>query len=238
MTIRVCVIDDDQEILDFFKHVSNEISQAKFDLITNEISELISHLESTSETDLVIIDVNMPQFNGFDVAEYIKMHYASTSIIFMSYFPEYALGGYKYYPADFLVKPINILRLKSTLNLINNHKSKRKKKIGINSNGKIHLVDVDNILYIEKVGRKTCINLENKKIIECNQGLTVIEEMLKESNFFRSHQSFLVPLDKIEEVIQDTYMKSYNLKIKNCQRAINVSRNKYRELKELLTFVL
>lgn len=138
---------------------------------------------------------------------------------------------------DFMVKPVNLLRLKSTVSLVNNHKSRRKKKISISSNGKIHLIDIESILYIEKVGRKSCINLENGRIIECNQGLTILEEMLKDSNFFRSHQSFLVPLDKIEEVIQDTYMKSYNLKIKDCPKTINVSRSKYRELKEQLTFI-
>ncbi|WGD90646.1 LytR/AlgR family response regulator transcription factor [Bacillus subtilis] len=237
MTVRICVIADDQEILNFFKKISNEISQARFDLITSKISDLISHLESTQEVDLVIIDVNMPQNNGFDVAEYINIHYPFTSIIFMSYLPDYALDGYKYYPMDFMVKPVNLLRLKSTVSLVNNHKSRRKKKISISSNGKIHLIDIESILYIEKVGRKSCINLENGRIIECNQGLTILEEMLKDSNFFRSHQSFLVPLDKIEEVIQDTYMKSYNLKIKDCPKTINVSRSKYRELKEQLTFI-
>ncbi|XOT28002.1 LytR/AlgR family response regulator transcription factor [Bacillus subtilis subsp. subtilis] len=128
MTVRICVIDDDQEILNFFKKISNEISQARFDLITSKISDLISHLESTQEVDLVIIDVNMPQNNGFDVAEYINIHYPFTSIIFMSYLPDYALDGYKYYPMDFMVKPVNLLRLKSTVSLVNNHKSRRKKR--------------------------------------------------------------------------------------------------------------
>lgn len=85
MNIDRQIIDDDQEILNFFKKISNEISQARFDLITSKISDLISHLESTQEVDLVIIDVNMPQNNGFDVAEYINIHYPFTSIIFMSY---------------------------------------------------------------------------------------------------------------------------------------------------------
>jgi DNA-binding LytR/AlgR family response regulator len=241
LTVRICVIDDDQDILDFFKEVSDSISHARFELITREISELISHLESVNEVDLVIIDINLKQSSGFDLAEYLKEYYPSISIMFMSSYTEYALDGYKFYPIDFLVKPINILRLKSAVELLRNHKafSKRNnKKIGISSSGKIHLVDVDSILYIEKVGRKSCINLENGKIIKSSQCLMTLEEMLKGSNFFRTHQSFLVPLDKIEEIIQDTYMKSYNLKIKNCKKIINVSRNKYRELKELLTAVI
>ena len=103
------------------------------------------------------------------------MHYPFTSIIFMSYLPDYALDGYKYYPMDFMVKPINLLRLKSTVSMVNNYKNKRKKKISISSNGRIHLIDIESILYIEKVGRKSCINLENGRIIECNQGLTILE---------------------------------------------------------------
>lgn len=130
MTVRICVIDDDQDILDFFKEVSDSISHARFELITREISELISHLESVNEVDLVIIDINLKQSSGFDLAEYLKEYYPSISIMFMSSYTEYALDGYKFYPIDFLVKPINILRLKSAVELLRNHKafSKRNNK--------------------------------------------------------------------------------------------------------------
>lgn len=62
---------------------------------------MISHLESVNEVDLVIIDINLKQSSGFDLAEYLKEYYPSISIMFMSSYTEYALDGYKFYPIDF-----------------------------------------------------------------------------------------------------------------------------------------
>ncbi|USK36633.1 LytTR family transcriptional regulator DNA-binding domain-containing protein (plasmid) [Bacillus sp. F19] len=80
--------------------------------------------------------------------------------------------------------------------------------------------------------------MEGAEPINCNDNLGVLEQVLGSKGFYRTHQSYLVPLSKIEEILPDNYMKSYNLKLKNCPAKIEVSRTKYKELKKELQKIL
>lgn len=204
---------------------------------TTESSKLIDFVIENENIDVVLLNVNAPNSSGFDIAEFIKTKYPSMKIIFTSTCKEYAFQGYKYYPEDFLVKPINIVRFKKTLHYISEKIVKshnRPKKIGVKSNGIFHLIDIEQILFIERKGRKTFIHLEKQAIVECNESIKQLEELLDMTKFFRTHQSFIVALDKIEEIHKDLYTKAYNIKIKNSHQIVNLSRNKYVELKKYL----
>jgi two-component system LytT family response regulator len=204
---------------------------------TTESSELIDFVNDHESIDIVLLDVSPPNSSGFEIAEFIKIKHPTIAIIFTSTCKEYAFQCYKYYPVDFLVKPINIVRFKKTLHYISEKIVKsyhQPKKIGVKSNGIFHLIDIDRILFVERKGRKTFIHLENEAIVECNESIKQLEELLDMTKFFRTHQSFIVALDKIEEIHKDLYTKAYNIKIKNSKQIVNLSRNKYVELKKFL----
>jgi two-component system, LytTR family, response regulator len=202
-------------------------------LATTEVTDLFSLIDLNGAVNVVLLDVNMPVANGFDIAQYIKDKSASIKIIFMSANPDFALQGYKYYPEDFLIKPINLVRFKQTLERIQTTGTRRK-KIGVKEQGRLRLVDTSLILYIERKGKKTLIHLDDQSVIVCSESLNRLEDMLKEELFYRTHQSYLVPIDKIETIEQDTFMKSYNVQLKNCQTIINLSRHKYSQLKLIM----
>jgi two-component system, LytTR family, response regulator len=207
-----------------------ELSNINVIFASSDINGFFSILEKGKTINLVLLDINMPMANGFDIAEYIREVDPSIKIIFMSAYHDFAVKGYKYYPEDFLIKPLNFVRLKQTLDRLQLAKGKRR-KIGVKEAGKLFLVDIPLILFIERKGRKTIIHLENQSKIICNESLNRLEEMLKDENFFRTHQSYLIPFDRIESIEQDNFMKSYNVKLKNCDIPISLSRHKYSHLK-------
>lgn len=202
-------------------------------LATTDINELFSLIDKKGAINVVILDINMPVANGFDIAQYIREKTSSIKIIFMSAHPDFALQGYKYYPEDFLTKPINLVRFKQTLERLQ-LTGIRRRKIGVKEQGKLCLVETSLILYIERKGKKTFIHLDDQTTIVCSEGLNKLEDMLKEEMFFRTHQSYLVPLDKIESIEQDTFMKSYNIRLKNCNNLVNLSRHKYGQFKLIM----
>jgi two-component system, LytTR family, response regulator len=224
------VIDDEEMILEQVGEITEKLPETKLVLSTTDVTDLFSLVDKKGAVDVVMLDINMPVANGFDIAQYIKEKAPSIKIIFMSANPDFALQGYKYYPEDFLTKPINLVRFKQTLERIHST-GVRMKKIGVKEQGRFRLVDTSLILYIERKGKKTLIHLDDQSVIGCSESLNRLEDMLKDDMFYRTHQSYLVPIDKIESIEQDTFMKSYNVRLKNCPTIINLSRHKYSQLK-------
>ncbi|MDF9761634.1 two-component system LytT family response regulator [Peribacillus simplex] len=231
--IRLAVIDDQEPILNEIKGFINNFPNVDMILSTTDASELFSSIDQGLIIDVILLDINMPVYNGFDIAHYLKESHPQIKIIFMSAYQDFALQGYKYYPEDFLTKPINIVRLKQTLDRLS-YTHKKARRIGIKTNGKIFLVDTSSILYIEKKGRKTFIHLKDAETVECSEGLNKLEDILNQCNFYRTHQSYLVSIDKIEYIESDNYMKSYNVKLHHCNHKITLSRHKFTALKNLI----
>jgi len=231
--LRILVIDDDLHILEQIEKFLINIPYIE------PISFLQDGLKVTSfvdRLDIVILDINMPTVNGMELANYFNRNYPNVKIIFMSAFSEYAIQAYEFYPLDFLTKPISFLRLEQTLRNLSKEINQDDKlvKIGIKVNSSMKFIPVDEIVFVERMQRKTKIVLDDGTEIETNESLTDIEKKLRRNGFYRSHQSYLIPLNKIEEISPDDYMSSYNIKIKKSTELIKVSKHKYRALKDAL----
>ena len=111
----------------------------------------------------------------------------------------------------------------------------KSKKIGINAEGGYQIVDVDSILYIEKKGRKIYINTKGKKSLVSKYNLTQLEEILQPHEFFRCHQSFIVPIRKIRYVKNNQFGKTYSIILRESYDEIPLSRSKHAEIKERLS---
>jgi two-component system, LytTR family, response regulator len=231
--LNIAAIDDDITILNQITEFVEILPKTNLVIATSDIYEFFTILDKDDKINVVLLDINMPIVNGFEIAQYIKNKFPPIKIIFMSAFPDYAIQGYQYYPEDFLTKPFNWVRFKQTFERLQLTGTKLR-KIGIKEQGKFSLVDISQILYIERKGKKTLIHLDDQSEVVCNETLNRLEDMLKDESFFRTHQSFLVPIEKIESIEQDTFMKSYNVRLNNCTTIINLSRHKYSQLKLLL----
>ncbi|WP_044894914.1 LytR/AlgR family response regulator transcription factor [Bacillus alveayuensis] len=236
--LNVVVIDDDEVILEYIEEllkVSNDFYIV--DLLTDG-SKIFDVLRN-NKVDVVILDIEMPTMNGMEIGEFINDHYPHIKIIFMTGHSKYALEGYKYYPFDFLVKPINPLRLNKTLKKIvsqnvNNDIQNQGIQIGIKVKKGFVLVNIDEISYIEKQGRKVHLYLKGNKSMEISDNLKVLEEKLIHYGFYRPHQSYIIPLNNVRGIVSDEFMNSYNILLKDNDTLIKVSRLKYKELKERL----
>lgn len=245
--IKTIVVDDD--------HLSAEATIAalrKFpyiqiiDYIDNS-SELMTKL-SSSEVELLILDIEMPHNNGLDIASYVKKKHPMIEIIFCTGHAYFAADCYDFEPVDFVTKPLNTARIQRALERaqrklrntiseidINDKPAEAKsKKIGINMEGGYQIIDVDSIQYIEKRGRKIYINTKGKKSLVSKYNLTQLDEILAPHDFFRCHQSFIVPIKKIRYVKSNQFGKTYSIILKESYDEIPLSRAKHAEMKEKL----
>ena len=149
---------------------------------------------------------------------------------------------------DFITKPINTARIQRAIeraekrlrntigefNVDKKNEAPKSKKIGINVEGGYQILDVDNILFIEKRARKIYINTKGKNSLVSKYNLTQLEEILAPHDFFRCHQSFIVPIKKIKYVKSNQFGKTYSIILKESYDEIPLSRSKHAEIKEKL----
>ncbi|MGG3805426.1 LytR/AlgR family response regulator transcription factor [Metabacillus fastidiosus] len=237
MSIKVLLVDDDQSCIDTLKM---NLSSFSFINIVGECNsaEVAIRFLRENEADLLFLDIEMDGISGLEFAKHLQTAYPQILIIFVTGHPGFAIEGYEAHPIDFLTKPINILRLEKSLTRVREMMSSRiaakGKKIGIKIAGGIQIINVNDILYIEKQGRKISIVCHNNEIFHSNETMQNLEALFSDFGFFRSHQSFLVPIQKIKAIYPDSFTRSYSIQLTNDEKIIPLSRNKYNELKELI----
>lgn len=244
--IRTIVVDDEHQSAEATIAILKQFPVIDvIDYIDNS-PELISKLPET-DVELLILDIEMPYNNGMNVASYVKKKYPNIEIIFCTGHAYFAADCYDFEPVDFITKPINTPRIQRALEraekrlrntisefAVTEKQEVKSKKIGINVEGGYQILDVENILFIEKRARKIYINTKGQKSLVSKYNLTQLEEILSPHDFFRCHQSFIVPVKKIRYVKSDKFGKTYSIVLKESYDEIPLSRGKHAEMKEKL----
>lgn len=237
MLIKTVIVDNDKNCINILKKELQSFPFIKIEGELNNPKDVIGFLQN-NDIDLLFLDIEMGQIHGIELARHIKSIYPNILVIFVTGHTEFALEGYEVYPVDFLIKPINTLRLERSLNKVKEIKSarliKNDYKIGINVDSGIKMVNISDILYIEKQGRKVSIICKNNEIIYSKESMKNLEVLFSSFDFYRPHQSFLVPIKQIKSIYPDKYTRSYVIQLFDSKTNIPVSRNKYPLLKEVL----
>ncbi|MCG3087951.1 LytR/AlgR family response regulator transcription factor [Sporosarcina cyprini] len=237
MNARTLIVDDDRSCIDALK---NYLASYPFLSVLGEVNsseDALVFLENNS-VDLLFLDIEMGGMDGIEFAHRVESLYPKLMIVFVTGHPQFALEGYEVHPVDFLTKPVNPVRLKKALGKVeerlNESQLPRDAKIGLNVPGGIHMIMVSDIQLIEKKGRKIYVESKEGARYETRETMKKLEEILIPFEFFRTHQSFLVPLRSIESITPDTFSRSYSVHLTGYQGLVPLSRKNYNELKDKL----
>ncbi len=152
------------------------------------------------QVDLIFLDIQMPEMTGI---EFLKTIPQSPVIIFTTAYTEYAIEGYQFEVADYLLKPFSFDRFLQAVNkakkfimLQQSQTADTKNYLVVKSDHRIFKIDYQDILYIE--GLKEYVSIytrENKRIITL-MALKRLEDALPD-NFIRVHKSYIVSFQRI-----------------------------------------
>lgn len=238
MQIDVLIVDDDQTSIDI---LSGYLQSYPFINVMGKVNngkEAIDFLRE-HEIDLLLLDIEMDGVTGLELARHVQKMYPTVSIIFITGHAGFALQGYEAHPVDFLTKPIDIFRLEIALNKVREKREqtvgiKKDQKIGIKVANGIQIINVNDILYIEKKGRTISTYSKNNESFRSSDTMKNLETIFLPFEFYRPHQSFLIPIHQIKAIYPDTYSRSYSIDLFDSATRIPLSRNRYGELTELL----
>lgn len=155
-----------------------------------------------SMPDLLFLDVQMPEYDGFDVLELLGSDAPST-IIFVTAHDEYALHAFDAGALDYLLKPFDdarfqraLQRAKDKLALYTAQQRIRPDRLVVKSPGQVLFLNVTDIDWIEAADYYACIHVGEQTHI-MRRTLQELERDLGEDQFIRIHRSVIVNLARI-----------------------------------------
>ncbi len=232
--LQILVLDDEpMALLESVQKLSLYIPERNIHRASNAVETM--RILKTMPIDIAFIDAEMPDTDGFTVAEYIKNTQPKTQIVFLTGHTELAAKSYDYEPLDFLTKPVDALRLKKTFDRYlarRTPQAKQKERIAVETTTGFVLISPEDIHYIARESRKTVIHCASGDYA-VRYSLDEMEATFEEFDLFRCHQSYLVPLGRIVSVSQADFGKTYYACLTDGQK-IPVSHNKFAALKKHL----
>ncbi|HWW70194.1 MAG TPA: LytTR family DNA-binding domain-containing protein [Duganella sp.] len=197
--------------------------------------------------DLVILDIQMPKLDGFEVAELAG---AKTRYIFATAFDQYAIKAFEFHALDYLLKPFSQQRFDQALaharanvgkgapdaavdNMVREAAARNKPlgRVLIRDGAKVHVIGSDKIDYVEAQDDYVQIRSEGKSYLK-NQRLTELEGQLDGEQFLRIHRSYLVNIARVERIEQAT--KDSHVAILKDGGRLPVSRSGYQKIRAAL----
>lgn len=157
-----------------------------------------------SDYDLVFMDIELPVFNGMEVARQLREIDTVVTLVFVTNMEQYAVSGYEVDAIDFVVKPINYNRFSSMMRRALRHSARRaEKEIVIQNTGFMVRLRASQIYYIEIRDHLLIYHTEQGNL-EAWGKLSELEEELAPHGFARCSNAHLVNLRHIVSVEGNT----------------------------------
>jgi len=207
--IRCIAVDDETPALDILE---DNISRVPFLQLVKKCKNAYQAMEVLRQEpiDLLFLDIEMPGVSGLRL---LKDMVEKPMVIFITAYRKYAADGYDLDVLDYLVKPVSFERFQRAANKALEYQELRQREkvsleyIFIQSEYKLTKVFVHEILYIEGLGNYIKLYLTGtSRPILSKLSMKAIGEKLPAGKYSRVHKSFIVMMDKISSVHNDSIM--------------------------------
>ncbi len=158
----------------------------------------------SNTVDLVFLDINMGGLSGIQLLE---TSIVKSQVIITTAYHEYALKGYEFNVADYLLKPFTFERFvqavaKAQDNLVKKISTEEKKFIFIKTEYRLEKIVLSDVIYIEGMRDYRKIHTIDKKIMTL-QTFKELEQEIPAHIICRVHKSYMVAIDKIDSIEKD-----------------------------------
>ncbi len=170
--------------------------------------------------DLVFLDVQMPEMDGFAVLDQISSE-AMPAVIFVTAFDQYAIKAFEVFALDYLLKPFDRERfakalargrvecerrsatdLSARLRSVLDEWKQRKPhldRLVIRSSGRVFFLRVDELDWVESAGNYVRLHAGREEYLY-RETMSRLEALLDPEKFARIHRSTIVNLERVKEL--------------------------------------
>jgi two-component system LytT family response regulator len=241
--LRVVVVDDEEPARLALRHDLEAIDGVE---IVAECANGFDAVKVVAEArpDVLLLDVQMPKLDGFEVLELIE---ADVAVIFVTAYDEFAIRAFDVHAVDYLLKPFSRERLADALARARERRERPRPtaaalratrapgapldRVVIRDGAQVHVVAVGKIDYVEAQDDYVGIHASGKTWLK-EQTLSTLEAQLDARRFVRIHRSYVLNIERLARV--ELYAKDSRLAILHDGTQLPVSRSGYQRLQALL----
>jgi two-component system, LytTR family, response regulator len=213
--MKAILIDDERDALEMLEWIIKKNSP-EVEIIAMCDSAL-DGLEKIKDLkpELVFLDIEMPQLNGFDLLERLGKY--DFEVIFTTAYNQFAIKALKICALDYLLKPIDNEELKAAVKKAISRKSKvsseqlemlmsyfkpekpKIRRVALTASDHLVFVDTNDIVYCESDSNYTTFFLAKGEKVMISKTLKDVEEILEGADFFRVHASYLINMKHVSK---------------------------------------
>lgn len=178
--------------------------------------------------DIAFLDISMPFKTGIEVAEQCLQNRCPTLLILVTAYPEYALQAFEFNVCDYLVKPLNVDRLKETIKrlqtrlLLIEAETESLQYLTVQKGIKNQLLQIEEVAYFSSDQKYTKVVCQDNTFL-IRKSLTELESELDNKQFWRIHRNSIINIKQIKES-KKTVTGRLQLSFKNNSDKLIVSR--------------
>jgi two-component system, LytTR family, response regulator len=213
--IKILIVDDEEEVRDLLKILLRNYPDSEIVGEASNVDEAVRHTFH-HQPDMVLLDIQMPQKDGFTYLSEIRERSLHPGIIFVTAFENFAIKAIRSAAFDYLLKPINKVELFNALDRykqkIAEHRSSdisellehlnrsKHARLRLNTRSGYFFVDPEEIAYCEADGNYSYIWLTNGKKEITTMSLGNIEKYIENESFIRISRSYIVNMNYVSRV--------------------------------------
>jgi two-component system LytT family response regulator len=227
--LRLLIVEDEPPAR---RRLRSLLQQHEDVLVVGEAThggEAVALIQS-EQPDVVLLDVELPVANGFEVIDAISPT-GMPDVIFVTAYDHYAIRAFEVHALDYLLKPVDPDRLTTALDRARaRHRSSRPestlglameeirqlpvfRRIPVRHGHRILFVDIADIDYIQAEGNYVLVRARGTSYL-VRETLNAFEGRLRPHGFLRIHRGILVQSDRIAE-LQSLFHGEYSVKLKD-----------------------
>lgn len=173
------------------------------------------------QPDVVFLDIEMPNMNGFQMLEALGNEDLHFTLIFTTAYDKFAVRAFKYSAFEYLLKPIDDDELVATVQKLQKRITSAQQlqylkhnlypkpdisKLTIAHTRGLTFIELSDIIALEADGGYTKIFVASGEAILASKHLGYFDEILSERpQFFRTHKQFIINLSYIKEYLHGDY---------------------------------
>lgn len=244
--LRIVIVDDEPLARAVVREYASADPQVE---IVAECGNGFDAVKAVAEhhPDLVLLDVQMPKLDGFEVLELLGRDQA---VVFITAYDQYALRAFDVHAVDYLLKPFSAERFQEAMARARERQRARAavpdvdalvreakprsgpaERVLIRDGANVHVLPVDAIDYVEAQDDYVAFRSAGKPYLK-DQTLAAVEASLDPARFVRIHRSYILNIDRIAKV--ELYAKDSRIAILRDGTRLPVSRAGYARLSQLL----
>ena len=202
MKYRIAICDDEQNQIEYITSIVTSWSNHKghsCEIRTFASAEaFLFEYEEDKAYDILLLDVEMKNMNGIELAKRIRKDNNRAEIIFITSHFEFVGEGYEVDALHYLIKPISVEKFTQVLIKAAEKLSVEPPSVVISCEGETVKLYESDILYVESFLHYIVIHTKDNEY-KIKENISVFENKVSDV-FYRIHRSYLVSLKYITRI--------------------------------------